>query len=82
MTAPTTARARRKAARELLRDAQMPGLTERSRAVLAFKAVQLCTTASLDAMETCIQGVAWTGEEWHDVQEALIKSAKQILKSK
>jgi hypothetical protein len=43
--------ARRKAARELLRDAQLPGLTDQSRAVLAFNAVRLCTAATLDGME-------------------------------
>jgi hypothetical protein len=43
--------ARRKAARGLLRDAQLPGLTDQSRAVLAFNAVCLCTAATLDGME-------------------------------
>jgi hypothetical protein len=75
-------RARRKAARELLRDAQLPGLTDRSRAVLSFKAIRLCMTASLDAMEACLLDAVWPNSEWHDVQAALIERAKRILKSK
>lgn len=82
MTAPTTARARRKAARELLRDAQLPGLTDRSRAVLAFEAVRLCTAATLDAMEAWMLDTTWPDADWHEVQAALIENAKQILKAK
>ena len=74
--------ARRKAARELLHDAQLPGLTDRSRAVLAFKAVRLSTTATLDLVEALLLDAVWPDTEWPEVQAALIKTAKQILKTK
>ena len=73
--------ARRKAARGLLRDAQLPGITDRSRAVLAFNAVRFCTTATLDAMETRMRDAVWPDTAWHEVQAALIKNAKRMLKS-
>jgi hypothetical protein len=74
--------ARRKAARELLRDAQLPGLAEQSRALLAFNAVRLCTAATLDGMEARMREAVWPDTGWHEVQAALIESAKRMLKSK
>ena len=74
-------RSRRKAARELLRDAQLPGLADKSRAVLAFNAVRLCTAATLDGMEARMRDAAWPDTAWHEVQAALIESAKRMLKS-
>jgi hypothetical protein len=74
--------ARRKAARGLLRDAQLPGLTDQSRAVLAFNAVCLCTAATLDGMEARMRNAVWPDTAWHEVQAALIESAKRMLKSR
>ena len=75
-------RLRRKAARELLRDAQLPGLADRSRAVLAFNALRLGTDAKLDETEARLLLAEWLGSDWHAVQANLIASAKEMLKSK
>ena len=79
---PTTA-ARRKAARALLRDAQLPDISSRSRAVLAIAAMQVCTQAVFeDVYELWRASGNGTDAQWNVTCEALIASAKEILKSR
>lgn len=83
MTAPTTDRARRKDARELLRDAQLPGLSSRSRAVLAFGALRLCAPEAVADTEAYMRGCGgWTEIRWQESCDELIASANEMLKSK
>ncbi len=75
--------ARHKAARALLRDAQLPGLAPRSRALLAIAAMQVCTQAVLDDVyELWRASGDGTDNEWQASCDELIACAKEILKSK
>ena len=83
MTAPTTDRARLKDARGLLRDAQLPGLSAQSRAVLAAGALRLIAPETSDDVESYMSGCGgWAEIQWQESCDELIASAKEMLKSK
>ncbi|MDD5336205.1 MAG: hypothetical protein PHS32_20915 [Rhodoferax sp.] len=75
-------RLRRKAARELLRDAQLPELSSQSRAVLAAGALRLCAPEAVADIEAYMSDCGgWTEIRWQESCDELIANAKEMLKS-
>jgi hypothetical protein len=82
-TAAKLNRDRRKVARAFLRDAQLSGISNRSRAVLAYEAVRLCTTVSIEEVADRLRSYpGCTDEEWQTSSNELIAYATKILKTK
>lgn len=82
-TATKLNRERRKAVRAFLRDAQLSGISNRSRTVLAYEAIRLCTTASLEEVADRLRSYpGCTDEEWQTSSNELIAYATKILETR
>ena len=82
-TAAKLNRDRRKVARAFLRDAQLSGISNRSRAVLAYEAVRLCTTVSIEEVADRLRSYpGCADEEWQTSSNELIAYATKILKTR
>lgn len=82
-TATKLNRERHKVARAFLRDAQLSGIRNCSRTVLAYEAVRLCATASLEEVADRLRSYpGCTDEEWQTRSNELIAYATKILKTR
>ncbi len=82
-TATKPNRERRKLAKAFLRDAQLEGISPRSRTVLALEAVRLCAVGALEDVADSLWNKPFgTDKKWRAICDVFTAYATKMLKTK